>query len=203
MLSTSVVKALLVVDKDETEEKFITVAKAKELYDDEVKKGGINNLKLLTYNPNSKSFNYQVPVSFNVNKQVSKSVCIEVDCDKINFISSIPITSKILLKHNNIFTSIAVGGLFAIQNSAAIKIAFATNVKQSLDKLTLEFLPIKRIFDATISGKVETPEKKKKGRPSKKAIKEEVAKKDDIENIIYQLETRDGSMFVCDNFIIK
>ncbi len=218
MLSSSQIQT-----KFEEKTEVHTLTEVRKLFDDNVKIGGPIKLKLLTYNSISKGtkFSFQPPAVFTNQQSISKYLTLDLETGKGEVYSyNIDITTKILVKSNNLVTSLLIGSLISMRD---VKVAYVRDIPVNLEKEPqVEFLKVLRIYDPIDEAKKKANQERSNKKPEEKvteASKDEaqvlslsdVAKKDDSKEEkkaeeplrTFRLETKDGSLFVVDHLIMK
>lgn len=191
---------------DDKESKEITLLEAYKIYTEEAKAGGMPKMLLKTYHPPTGKFNWQTPVSFKPIPDISKVLTLVVSVEKEGFPPQAEIVvdtvTKILVKTNNLVTSIAAGGLLNLFGGTKLEVGFMIDDK-------LEFKKLVRVYDTLeelkkIGNKDPKPEEKPKGKRGRPAAKKAEVAAPAVPNYeVVKLETRDGSLFICDHLVMK
>lgn len=196
MLKESLVKTM---DKENVE--VVTVSKVVDNYNEQQRKGGAVILDLLTYNPLTKKFQYQTPALIKSVKDVSRVLSLELRVrPEETFSVFLDVTTKLLVRINGLVTTLTVEAFN--RTTGSIQVGFVSDN----EKPEIEFVDIKKISDPIDNARkalktVDTqPVVKKKGRPKKVMDNQDVI---DHEFEVVRMETRDGSLFLCDHLLMR
>lgn len=188
MLTDSIIKVEIKTikkDKPVLKTSFKKLKDIKDLFDKMVKEGAHGNIKFLTYNILKRTFGYVVPSYINnmplSSKYLTLTLVLSKDAEGKEelYKVDIPDNCKILLQNHNLSTSINTLALEGIQKTA--RVAYVTFED---DKYDVKFCPIKSIT-----------------YPARDYKQDKNVKVKDYS--ILKMDTKDGSMFVCDHVILK
>lgn len=210
------------VKDSEGKVKTVEVGEALDAFNKFNKLGGREALYMHTYSPLTRTFSYQLPTNVQPARGVSKVLNIDIKVG--DGICTVKVGSivKVLVMNNNLVTSMSVE---ALKNLHAVPIKIGWLSVDEKGKRFVDFKPILKVYDFTFAPKkevvaipvpvvpVEVPKKIiKRGRPKKvtidvnkviEAMKVEVKADKPEEYVLIKLDTKDGSLFVCDNIIMK
>ena len=200
MLKDSLVKL-----KNSENSEVVNINQVMTKYNQQIQSGGNPNLNLLTYSPLTKKFLYQTPSIIHPINNISKVISLELEIKKDElFTVLLDVTTKLLVKTNGMVTTLTVGALG--RTTGNIQVAF---VKDNNENSEIEFVTIKKVSDPIDDARKiinkasdnESKEVKKRGRPKKSITESSNMLIQEFE--VVRMETKDGSLFVCDNLIMK
>lgn len=207
MLTVSTVQVKLDA-KPETLANPANLGELKSKYDNMLKSGGPLGMQMLTYHPPTKKFHYQSPTAFVPVNSTSKVLTVALALDEKNiFETEVSVVTKVLVQTNGVQTSVLVGALSTLVNNG-IKVAYVKD--PTAEKPEIQWLPIKRVYDPIKEAKdkaniaTNNPPAAKVGRP-KKLLAQEPPPRITVNTTfnVLKLDTRDGSLYVCDHLIMK